>query len=533
MPQTLTPPVVLTTSGTGSRLGPLTKYTNKSLIKVGDKYAICHIIELYPENTEFIITLGYFGAHVKDFLELAYPTRTFTFVYITPYEGDGSSLGYSILQAKSHLQRPFIFHCCDTILKTPIHIPTDSINAMVVMKSEDYHTYASVSCEQDQIRSIYPKGYKENTYIYLGVSYIYDYSCFWNHLEDLYTKDQHNQSLSDIHALMRLVETQCVRPIVYNESNAYDTGNLKSYENACKAFGSDYYVLEKYNESLCFLKDRVIKFVNESDINKKRVQRGKDLYPLVPKILDSRPNFMCMELIQGQILSECKEYGHIARLLEWAQTHLWSQTREDPVYIDVCKRFYKEKTLERISKLSWLQYGDCYIVNGIPIGPITQLVSQIKFESLYTTNFTKFHGDFILDNILKTDNQNQPYCLLDWRHEFDKEMTYGDRLYDLAKLRHNMIFNHANITQDLFTVEEDTTTVTVDLKCNYILIKQLEDLNSFLKVQHIDLRQVELLTGIIWLNMAPLYEGKLSKFLFYFGKLNVYLAIQAMDCARP
>ena len=40
--------VLLTTSGLGSRLGNLTKFTNKSLVRVGDKPAISHIIESYP-----------------------------------------------------------------------------------------------------------------------------------------------------------------------------------------------------------------------------------------------------------------------------------------------------------------------------------------------------------------------------------------------------------------------------------------------------------------------------------------------------
>ena len=71
--------VLITTSGIGRRLGDLTKYTNKSLIKVGDKLAICHIIERYNKNVEFVITLGYYGNLVKDFLELAYPNHIFTF----------------------------------------------------------------------------------------------------------------------------------------------------------------------------------------------------------------------------------------------------------------------------------------------------------------------------------------------------------------------------------------------------------------------------------------------------------------------
>ncbi len=37
--------VLITTSGTGSRLGDLTNYTNKSLVPVGDKYCISQLIE--------------------------------------------------------------------------------------------------------------------------------------------------------------------------------------------------------------------------------------------------------------------------------------------------------------------------------------------------------------------------------------------------------------------------------------------------------------------------------------------------------
>jgi NDP-sugar pyrophosphorylase family protein len=85
--------VLITTSGIGERLGNLTKYTNKSLINVGDKYALCYIIENYDLDTDFIITIGYYGNLVKDFLLLTYSTRKFTFIYIDNYSGNGSSLG--------------------------------------------------------------------------------------------------------------------------------------------------------------------------------------------------------------------------------------------------------------------------------------------------------------------------------------------------------------------------------------------------------------------------------------------------------
>ena len=65
--------VLITTSGLGSRLGSLTDFTNKSLVRVGDKPALSHIIESYSPGTQFVITVGHYSNHVKEFLELAYP----------------------------------------------------------------------------------------------------------------------------------------------------------------------------------------------------------------------------------------------------------------------------------------------------------------------------------------------------------------------------------------------------------------------------------------------------------------------------
>jgi NDP-sugar pyrophosphorylase family protein len=108
--------VLITTSGVGSRLGDLTKYTNKCLVRVGKKPAISYIVEAYPKEVELVVTVGYFGEQVKDFLTLAYPERKITFIEVDKYEGEGSSLGYSMLKAKDELRCPFIFHAADTII---------------------------------------------------------------------------------------------------------------------------------------------------------------------------------------------------------------------------------------------------------------------------------------------------------------------------------------------------------------------------------------------------------------------------------
>ena len=118
--------VLLTASGIGSRLGELTGFTNKSLVTIGNKPALARIVEQYPEDIEFVVTLGYFGDHVKQFLEIAYPSRKFTFVNVKNYDGEGSSLGWSQLCAKQYLQCPFIYNACDTIVTSRPPSPAGS-----------------------------------------------------------------------------------------------------------------------------------------------------------------------------------------------------------------------------------------------------------------------------------------------------------------------------------------------------------------------------------------------------------------------
>ena len=83
---------------------------------MGDKPAISHIIENYQENTRFVITLGHYGSYVKQFLELAYPKRLFSFIKVKNYDGVGSSLLHSMKLARHELQCPFVFHVCDAIV---------------------------------------------------------------------------------------------------------------------------------------------------------------------------------------------------------------------------------------------------------------------------------------------------------------------------------------------------------------------------------------------------------------------------------
>ena len=512
----MTNTVFITTSGIGERLGSITKHTNKSLVKVGDKYAICYIVELYNEpDTEFIVTLGYYGNYVKDFLLLAYPSKHFKFVDIDLFVGAGSSLGYSMLKAKDYLQKPFIFHCCDSVILDKIKFDKNK-NCLFVYPFGNSDQYTNIKGQNGMVIEINNKKHNSFDFIYTGVSYIHDYKIFWTYLQDLYENNKQNVYLNDVDSMKLMLKNHTVFHYTVVEK-WYDTGNLGSYEKIKNEFKPNYNVIEKTNESICFLDNRVIKFVNDSEINKKRVMRGQYLYPLSPKILGFSNNFMSMELIDGIVLSNLYESRMIYKLMTWAKNNLWNKFYVNTQYIDNCKRFYVTKTLSRLSETKFLK-NEKNIVNGFQCENVVKIIQELPEKIWINTEFTKIHGDFILENIIKTSDS---YKLIDWRHEFDTELYHGDIYYDFAKLRHNIIFNHANILNNLFTIDHKNNEVTVDLKCNFFLIQQLEDFDRFVHDNNYDIKKIKLITAIIWLNMAPLYDGKISDFLFYFGKYNL------------
>lgn len=196
----------ITTSGTGSRLWELTKTTNKALIQIGWKEIILHIIDSYPEDIEIVITLWYYWDKVKDFLQKKYPNRKIKYIYIDKYEWTGSSLWYSILQAKKELNTPFIFHCNDTIVNT--YIPEVKNNWAWWYKVANSTQYTTFNINDQNIISYNTNKWATHFDLaHLWIAWIYEYEKFFSILEDLYTNNPNNSSLNDVYVLDKMLET--------------------------------------------------------------------------------------------------------------------------------------------------------------------------------------------------------------------------------------------------------------------------------------------------------------------------------------
>ena len=208
--------VIIPTAGTGSRLFEKTKFINKSLIEIGNKPAISHIIDMFPEDTEFVIALGHKGALVKEYLSLAYPEKKFFFKYINPYLGKNSGLGVTLLQCKKFLQRPFLFISCDSII--PHKIKKLDSNWVGYSSSKDISNYRSLKINKRLVEEFYEKneGYKSNN-AYIGIAGIKDYKIFWSELSNNKNKAKIKGEVLGLKAILKK------KNIKAKKFNWYDT----------------------------------------------------------------------------------------------------------------------------------------------------------------------------------------------------------------------------------------------------------------------------------------------------------------------
>ena len=72
------------------------------------------------------------------------------------------------------------------------------------------------------------------------------------------------------------------------------------------------------------------------------------------------------------------------------------------------------------------------------------MFNKIDFNSLFTDDCSHFHGDFILDNIIKT---KESYKLLDWRQDF-AGIDVGDVFFDLGKMFGGILMSYDLMKDD-------------------------------------------------------------------------------------
>lgn len=519
--------VLIPTAGLGSRTENLSKNINKALISIAHKPIISYIIEKFPKNAEFVIPLGYKGDTVKSFLKLAYPDRSFIFVDIDLYEGEGSGLGYTMMKCQDHLQEPFIFNSNDTMVLEEIIEPR--FNWMGYAETENNNQYRSVRIEQEKVVEICAKGAMGDTKAYIGLAGIYDYEIFWDSMNE--GAKSGSIEIGESFGLRNLIN----KTIKAKEYSWFDTGNLEEIQKTRDFFSNnienniDANILEKQDEAIWFVDKTVIKFSIDDEFILNRVKRSKNLSGYIPKIVNSTNNMYSYKKVDGEVFSRNPTVPKFKKFLEGMES-FWEPKVLDndntAAFYNNCMIFYKEKTYSRVKQfLSTFEQIDIQEeINGRKIPKLFDMLDSVDWDNLSKGTPVRFHGDLHFENILLNadNNSNLSFTLLDWRQDFGGNMEYGDLYYDLGKLNHGIIMSHELIDKNLFEVKHSMNKIHFDFHRKQNLVDCQVFFKAWILENNLDYGKVQLMTALIFLNIAALHHYPYSLLLFYLGKSMLF-----------
>ncbi len=509
--------VFIPSAGTGSRLGQYTKYINKALLPVGKLPVISHIIDFYPTNTDFLIALGYKGDQIKNLIRIMYPKRKINFVNIRNYQGKGSGLSHTIKKSLNKINRDFIFHANDSIIKDKIKLNFKQDTIFISKKYNGSKDYRTVNINrQNEVTKINNKNYKldnKKLYTYTGICYIKDYKLFKKII------NFNDNDFAELNYFKHKLQTDRINS--ENIVNWFDFGNqIARIETINKI--SDFNNLNKYDEAIFFKSQKVFKFYTNSETVTKKIYRAKKLNGFVPKIQKSNKYYFQYKYIKGKVLcSKDLNKSNFIKLLNFLKDNFWIKktlTKEKfKKFKKECNNFYFDKTIKRID-LFFLKTNlkdTKSIINNNQYEKIFTILKKVKWKNISSGVPTNFHGDLHFENIIK---KNKTYTFIDWRHAFGKLLDYGDIYYDFAKIYHALIINHDLIRKEYFRIIMKKNNVKYSFKQypnNEFLINIFE---NFLKKNGYSVKKTKIITSLIFLNIAPLHDGDYSYLLFFLGK---------------
>ncbi|MFA6433239.1 MAG: NTP transferase domain-containing protein [Elusimicrobiales bacterium] len=509
--------VCILTAGKGVRMGAYSKIINKALLPVRQKAVISYIIEKFPENSEYVVALGYLGEQVRSYLELAHGDRRIRFVEVDNWDKPGSGPGYSMLCCKPFLHRPFYFVSCDTLWNGDVQL-REGGNWLGVSETsrEDSLRYCNLKIDGDGgITGILDKETAEwpPYKAFVGLMRVQDHDIFW---EGLGAKDLIKGELQVSNGLRALIKTGRTKALNIDWT---DIGNEDDYKDLVKKHEN--FDFSKTNEFLYLVNNKVIKFFGDGAIAEKRVAKSRLKPGVFPTIEALKGQFYSYGLVAGGTLYDYNDGTIFKKLLDWLKTDLWTPAGISAETVhQTCRRFYYDKTRDRLE----LFYKRCAIgdgatvVNGRKIAPTGELLERVPWEELFSGVPVFFHGDLQFDNILYSREKGR-FTLLDWRQDFGGNVEWGDLYYDLAKLYGGILLNYDFIKRNLLYYHEGEGGVTIDFAQRFLAADYIGILEDFVVRNNWEIKKVRMLVPLIYLNMSPLHHEPFNRFLYSLGRL--------------
>lgn len=512
--------VCILAAGSGTRMGNYSEVINKALLPINKKAVISHIIEKFSAETEFVIALGYKSEQVKDYLAIAHPNCSFTYVDVKNYDGPGSGPGLSAHFCKDELNSPFYLVCCDTLWLEDVGLFPQSHNWMAVAgsKKEDSLNYCNVSVMKGKITELHDKKEMKSEKIlsFTGLLFIKDFDLFWEGLEESQLIKNEKQISG---GLLRMIENHSLHAYSITWT---DVGTKEKYVNELKKYEN--YDFSKETEFIYIFGNNVIKFFQNPEITEQRVKKARIGSEVFPPIKHSRNNFYSYGYLPGETLYKQVSPAVFDSLLNWLDHHVWKQKNISAVEMQKnCEIFYREKTMARLALFEqrYPDHNRISVINGKILPSVRQLLNGFDWPELFQGEAYFIHGDLQPDNII-FDQVTNKFMLIDWRQDFAGQIDFGDIYYDLAKLSGGIKLNYDQIKLNNFRYSESDNSCEFSYPSHPKALEVNTLLEKYIIGKGYLLPKVKLLIGLIYLNMSPLHQHPFDKMLHAMSRRIFY-----------
>ena len=505
-------------------MGSQAIHLHKALLPIGDRPVLSRILDHFPASMPVVVAVGHLAFQMRNYFKLAHPERKVAFMDIPNYNQKGSGPGASLLYCRPEIRGPFYLITVDTLFFDPL--PPLNRNWLGTAPIENPARFCTVAIDAaSKILSIADKQPNtKNRLAWIGFAGIYDADIFWKSLMADATLINGERQLSN--GFQGLIPAG----LFSERLNWLDTGSPESYATTRKYFEKDASDFTKESEQTYLVGNRVIKWFQNREVTSQRVDRAKDLEPHVPPVHSCIDQFFAYEKVPGTTLYYNLERLNSKQLFTWLQKEFWgskfSPQMNRSEFELASIRFYRDKTFERLQKgLEKTDIQDAgRIVNGVQIPSIKDLLLQIDWDKLAANGLpSRFHGDLQFDNIIFTNDPKSPFLLIDWRQDFGG-LPYGDRYYDLAKLNGGLSLNYAEIKDGRpleLDIYENGQKIRLADMTNQRLSKLKHEFDLFCAKAGYNLKRIELITALVYLNMSPLHAAPFSNFLIYYGQFKL------------
>lgn len=522
--------LIMLMAGKGSRLYPLTLGFPKCLLSIKQKPAIYNmLLPLINEGLRSIIFVVNVENKmlIKDFMENSFNNIELDITYVVQDDFSGPGKALELTEPYIKEDKEVILLLSDTLCKYPTNYDYSWIGVSKVKDNEKV-IYCMIEGEENgNIKGIVDKpNFKVDTkYAAIGLYFLKNPKLLKKVLKTPIEKKNNEYQLSSYFDLYRVEETMKIENIEGWE----DIGNLQSYittnKNSfnCRCFNDLYLdklgvIHKKSNQPKISSEIQWFKSIEKTAFEK-----------LSPKFYDN----LRMEYEYGIEYYDyltLAEYNTFYPLTEYSRKFIFNSLltklmdiyrnnqQVSLIFCDLLKKMLIDKTNNRIEKWNRNDLVDmnCIYINGKKYLGIKSVLKDLEPRIKQICKESKkyisiIHGDPAFSNILVSP-RNMIFKFIDPRGNFGIDTIYGDYRYDLAKLRHCYHGCYDDIINDLFIVEEKNNKFKLKIYRN----NNYKIYDEIMKKQNININDIELIEGLLFISMIPLHSDYPNRQLAFF-----------------